>query len=76
MGGRALHRAAEVATVPRVRFGAPWRDTTLPADLPLQYLKTEEEFRKASSPDQKLEMLSDLFRLPPSTRGPRRFGRI
>ena len=31
-------------------FGAPWRYTTMPANLPPQYLKAEEEYRKASTP--------------------------
>jgi uncharacterized protein len=41
----------------------------MPANLPPQYLKIEEEFRRASSPDQKLEKLRELFRLLPKHKG-------
>ena len=41
----------------------------MPANLPPQYLKVEEEFRKASSPDEKLEKLRDLYRLLPKHKG-------
>src|SRR5271170_4258701 len=66
---RPLHRGAEVATVPTVRDSAPWRDTTMPANLPPQYLKIEEEFRKASTPEQRLEKLREMFRLLPKHKG-------
>ena len=39
---RPLHRGAEVATVPDVRRGVQWRDTTMPANLPPRYGQPEE----------------------------------
>src|ERR1700681_3021307 len=62
---RLLHRGAGVATVPRVRIGAPWRYTTMPANLPPQYLKAEDEYRKAQSAEVRLEKLREMFRLLP-----------
>jgi uncharacterized protein len=68
-GIRLLHDGAEVATVPRVRIGAPWRYTTVPANLPPQYLKVEDEYRRAASLDERLEKLQELFRLLPKHKG-------
>jgi uncharacterized protein len=41
----------------------------MPANLPPQYLKIEEEFRKASTPEQRLEKLREMFRLLPKHKG-------
>ena len=41
----------------------------MPANLPPQYLKAEEEYRKASTPDKRLEKLRELFRLLPKHKG-------
>jgi uncharacterized protein len=50
-------------------FGAPWRSTTMPANLPPQYLKVEDEYRKASTPEKRLEALRELFRMLPKHKG-------
>jgi uncharacterized protein len=41
----------------------------MPANLPPQYLKLEEEYRKATTPDRRLETLRELFRLLPKHKG-------
>jgi ribosome-interacting GTPase 1 len=41
----------------------------MPANLPPQYLKAEEEFRRATSPADRLEALRELFRLLPKHKG-------
>jgi ribosome-interacting GTPase 1 len=41
----------------------------MPANLPPQYLKTEEEYRRATTADQRLEKLRELFRLLPKHKG-------
>src|SRR5258707_12703070 len=41
----------------------------MPANLPPQYSKVEEEFRKASTPSERLEKLRELFRLLPKHKG-------
>jgi ribosome-interacting GTPase 1 len=41
----------------------------MPANLPPQYLKVEEEYRRASSAEQRLEKLRELFRLLPKHKG-------
>src|SRR5689334_16086643 len=41
----------------------------MPANLPPQYLKAEEEFRRATSPADRLDKLRELFRLLPKHKG-------
>jgi uncharacterized protein len=41
----------------------------VPANLPPQYLKVEEEYRRASTADERLEKLQQLFRLLPKHKG-------
>jgi len=41
----------------------------MPANLPPQYLKAEEDFRRAIAPADRLEALRDLFRLLPKHKG-------
>ena len=41
----------------------------MPANLPPQYLKAEEEYRRATSPADRLEILRELFRLLPKHKG-------
>jgi ribosome-interacting GTPase 1 len=41
----------------------------MPANLPPQYLKAEEDFRRATSADDRLERLRELFRLLPKHKG-------
>ncbi len=41
----------------------------MPANLPPQYLKAEEGYRKASSPDSRLEAVREMFRLLPKHKG-------
>ena len=41
----------------------------MPANLPPQYSKAEEEFRKAGTPAERLEKLRELFRLLPKHKG-------
>ena len=41
----------------------------MPANLPPQYLKAEDEYRKASTPEKRLEKLRELFRLLPKHKG-------
>jgi uncharacterized protein len=41
----------------------------MPANLPPQYLKVEDEYRKAAAPEQRLEKLRELFRLLPKHKG-------
>lgn len=41
----------------------------MPANLPPQYVKAEEEFRKATTPAERLEKLRELFRLLPKHKG-------
>jgi small GTP-binding protein len=41
----------------------------MPANLPPQYSKAEEEFRRATSPAERLEKLRELFRLLPKHKG-------
>jgi ribosome-interacting GTPase 1 len=41
----------------------------MPANLPPQYLKAEEEYRRATSPGDRLEALRELFRLLPKHKG-------
>ena len=50
-------------------MGAPWRYTTVPANLPPQYLKAEEEFRKAQNVATRLEKVREMFRLLPKHKG-------
>jgi len=41
----------------------------MPANLPPQYHKADEEYRKATTPEQRLEKLRELFRLLPKHKG-------
>jgi uncharacterized protein len=41
----------------------------MPANLPPQYHKAEEEFRRASAPAERLEKLREMFRLLPKHKG-------
>ena len=41
----------------------------MPANLPPQYSKAEEEFRRASTPADRLEKLREMFRLLPKHKG-------
>jgi ribosome-interacting GTPase 1 len=41
----------------------------MPANLPPQYLKAEDDFRRASTPSDRLELLRELFRLLPKHKG-------
>ncbi|MGC8638407.1 MAG: GTPase [Isosphaeraceae bacterium] len=41
----------------------------MPANLPPQYHKAEDEFRKASSPGDRLEKLREMYRLLPKHKG-------
>ena len=41
----------------------------MPANLPPQYLKADEEYRKATTPLERLEKLRELFRLLPKHKG-------
>ena len=41
----------------------------MPANLPPQYIKAEDDYRRASSPAGRLEALRDLFRLLPKHKG-------
>jgi len=41
----------------------------MPANLPPQYGKAEEEFRRASTPAERLEKLREMFRLLPKHKG-------
>src|SRR3954462_8575217 len=41
----------------------------MPANLPPQYSKAEEEYRKASTPGDRLEKLREMFRLLPKHKG-------
>ena len=41
----------------------------MPANLPPQYSKAEEEFRQASSPAERLDKLREMFRLLPKHKG-------
>lgn len=41
----------------------------MPANLPPQYVKAEEDYRRASNPADRLEILRELFRLLPKHKG-------
>src|SRR3954452_4987901 len=41
----------------------------MPANLPPQYSKAEEEYRKASTPADRLDRLREMFRLLPKHKG-------
>jgi uncharacterized protein len=41
----------------------------MPANLPPQYLKAEEDYRKASAPEARLEAVREMFRLLPKHKG-------
>src|SRR3954453_10593164 len=41
----------------------------MPANLPPQYSKAEEEFRRASAPEERLDKLREMFRLLPKHKG-------
>ena len=41
----------------------------MPANLPPQYLKVEDEYRKASTAAARLEKLREMFRLLPKHKG-------
>src|SRR5262245_14188057 len=41
----------------------------MPANLPPPYLKAEEEFRKASTPEARLDAVREMFRLLPKHKG-------
>ncbi len=41
----------------------------MPANLPPQYLKAEDEYRKASAPEARLEAVREMFRLLPKHKG-------
>src|ERR1700730_5206308 len=41
----------------------------MPANLPPQYNKVEEEFRKASTPAERFDKLREMFRLLPKHKG-------
>jgi ribosome-interacting GTPase 1 len=53
-------------------MGAPWRIATMPANLPPQYHKVEDEYRKAPTTEKRLEKLRELFRLLPKHKGTER----
>ncbi len=52
--------------------GAPWRYTSVPANLPPQYLKVEDEYRNAQSVEKRLDKLREMFRLLPKHKGTER----
>jgi hypothetical protein len=58
---RPLHRGAEVATVPDVRRGAQWRDTTMPATPPPRYRRSK---RGTSPPNVRKSTLLAALSLP------------
>src|SRR5215475_7241426 len=41
----------------------------MPANLPPQYSKAEDEFRRATTPAERLEKLREMFRLLPKHKG-------
>ncbi len=41
----------------------------MPANLPPQYLKAEDEFRRAQAAEQRLEKLREMYRLLPKHKG-------
>ena len=41
----------------------------MPANLPPQYLKVEDEYRKAPTTEKRLEKLREMFRLLPKHKG-------
>jgi uncharacterized protein len=41
----------------------------MPANLPPQYLKADDEYRRAATPEKRLEKLRELFRLLPKHKG-------
>src|SRR5262245_45290188 len=41
----------------------------MPANLPPQYSKAEEEYRRATAPAERLEKLREMFRLLPKHKG-------
>ena len=41
----------------------------MPANLPPQYSKAEDEYRKAGTPAERLEKLREMFRLLPKHKG-------
>src|SRR5258708_37684185 len=41
----------------------------MPANLPPQYSKAEDEYRRATTPAERLEKLRELFRLLPKHKG-------
>jgi len=41
----------------------------MPANLPPQYIKAEDDYRRATSPAERLETLRELFRLLPKHKG-------
>ena len=45
------------------------RAAAMPANLPPQYSKAEEEYRKATTPAERLEKLREMFRLLPKHKG-------
>src|SRR5262249_46354040 len=49
--------------------GGPSEPIAMPANLPPQYLKAEEEFRRATAPAERLDKLRELFRLLPKHKG-------
>jgi ribosome-interacting GTPase 1 len=53
-------------------MGAPWRIAAMPANLPPQYHKLEDEYRKAPTTEKRLEKLRELFRLLPKHKGTER----
>jgi uncharacterized protein len=49
--------------------GPAWVPSPMPANLPPQYIKAEDDFRRASTPADRLETLRELFRLLPKHKG-------
>ena len=49
--------------------GGPGDDAAMPANLPPQYNKAEEEYRRLSAPADRLEKLREMFRLLPKHKG-------
>src|SRR5262249_52740941 len=66
---RDLKRGAEVDTVPEVGLRSVGEGRQMPANLPPQYLKAEEVFRKRPTPEARLEVVREMFRLLPKHKG-------
>src|SRR5579885_3338996 len=68
-GGQLLKRGGEGDTVPEVGHRKKGRAAAMPANLPPPYLKAEEGFRKATTPEARLEAVREMFRLLPKHKG-------